>query len=96
MPDSFDFDKIFNDIKDHLPEITKDTATDLLRFWLGGSGLENITPLMEYNRTYLDQLAKWYNIWSDGHTHKAFFDLMQTKYGYECDDLCESFNISFK
>jgi hypothetical protein len=26
---------------------------------LGGSGLENITPLMDFNRTYLDQLAQW-------------------------------------
>lgn len=87
VPDAFDFDNIFKDIKSTLPNATKDTATDLIRFWLAGSGLENISPLTEYNRTYMDMLNNWYGIWSKGYDHKAFFDLMQTKYGYSCDDL---------
>jgi hypothetical protein len=35
VPDAFDFDKIFNDIKGLLPEFNKEMATDLIRFWLG-------------------------------------------------------------
>lgn len=76
VPDAFNFDKIYNDIKGLIPEVNKETATDLIRFWLGGSGLENISPLQDFNRTYLDQLAQWYSIWSNTHDPKSFFDLM--------------------
>lgn len=63
VPDAFDFDMIYNDIKGLLPDLNKESATDLIRFWLGGSGLENITPLVDFNRTYLDQLSKWWVYW---------------------------------
>lgn len=96
VPDSFDFDKIYKDIKTLLPKLTKEAALDLIRFWLGGSGLENISALGDFNRTYLDQIGKWYRVWSSGYDHKNFFKLMQSKYGYTCTDLFHSCDLAGK
>ncbi|KAI6201972.1 Na+ channel, amiloride-sensitive family-containing protein [Aphelenchoides besseyi] len=87
VPDAFDFDDLYDDIRTLIPEIEMESARDLVRFWLAGSGLENITPLIEFNRTYLDRLARWYDLWSNGYDQKLFFETIQAKYGYQCKDL---------
>lgn len=72
-----DFDGLFNDMHTLMPDVPKETALDIVRFWLAGSGLENIDSINDYNRTYLDELSAYYNRWSEGYDPKSFFDLMQ-------------------
>ncbi|CAD5222235.1 unnamed protein product [Bursaphelenchus xylophilus] len=87
VPDALDFDGLFDDMRTLMPEISNQTALDVVRFWLAGSGLENIDAINDYNRTYLDELSTVFNRWSEGYDPKSFFELMQTKHGYTCDEL---------
>ncbi|KAI1725788.1 amiloride-sensitive sodium channel domain-containing protein [Ditylenchus destructor] len=87
VPDAFNFEEMYRDMKLTLPHISKPTASNLVRFWLGGSGLENMDELPEFNSTYLEQLSKMYDAWSAGYEAQSFFDLMHAKYGFKCSDL---------
>uniref|UniRef100_A0A914CC73 Uncharacterized protein n=1 Tax=Acrobeloides nanus TaxID=290746 RepID=A0A914CC73_9BILA len=70
-----------------LPNISIPQATDLIEFWLAGSGLENMNELSTWNYTYLEYLQRLYEIWSQGYDRQGFFDTIHAKYGYKCEDL---------
>jgi hypothetical protein len=59
----------------------------LISFWLAGSGLWHIGRAYAFNETRLVELAEMLTIWSDGYDTQSFFDLIQTKYGYKCEEL---------
>ncbi|KAF1746871.1 hypothetical protein GCK72_023329 [Caenorhabditis remanei] len=40
-----------------------------------------------FNRTYLSHLNNYYKIWSEGYSVDGFFEIIQQKYGYKCEDL---------
>uniref|UniRef100_A0A914ENI2 Uncharacterized protein n=1 Tax=Acrobeloides nanus TaxID=290746 RepID=A0A914ENI2_9BILA len=86
-PDSFNFTLLYNDVQHMLPNISTTQATDLIVFWIAGSGLENMNDLPTWNDTYLEYLQGLYKIWSKGYDHQGFFDKIQSKYGYKCEDL---------
>jgi hypothetical protein len=48
------------------------------------------------NQTYLEHSERMFTIWSDGYDSKSFFDLMQIKYGYKCEDLFHSCKLGRK
>ncbi|TMS35955.1 hypothetical protein L596_003237 [Steinernema carpocapsae] len=87
IPDAFNFTLLYTDMKTFLPSISEEGARDLIRFWLGGNGLENMDDLSNYNRSYLDVLSEQYKIWSKGYSQYGFFEIMQNQYGYKCEDL---------
>lgn len=76
VPDAMDFDGLLLDMRAVIPDVDNDTAIDLVRFWLGGSGLENMDALQTFNRTYMDYVAGLYDRWSAGHDPQQFFDTM--------------------
>jgi hypothetical protein len=83
-PDSLNFTLLFDDIKHMIPNITTSLAKDLIKYWLAGSGLENMNAVSTYNLTYLTYLESLYKKWSHGNTHQGFFDAMQVK-STQCD-----------
>ncbi|KAH7695914.1 CRE-Na+ channel, partial [Aphelenchoides avenae] len=82
-----DFDGLLLDMRVVIPDIDNDTAIDLVRFWLGGSGLENMDALQTFNRTYMDYVAGLYDRWSAGHDPQQFFDTMIKKHSFKCEEL---------
>uniref|UniRef100_A0A915E4G9 Uncharacterized protein n=1 Tax=Ditylenchus dipsaci TaxID=166011 RepID=A0A915E4G9_9BILA len=72
VPDAFNFDEMYRDMRTTLPQLNTQIATDLIRFWLGGSGLENMDDLPEFNRTYLEELSLLYDGWSAGYDTQTF------------------------
>ncbi|EGT57946.1 CBN-TAG-263 protein [Caenorhabditis brenneri] len=87
VPDSFNISGIRGDIKESLPDISNETADDLLEYFVAGSGLENMNDVTYFNRTYLSHLNNYYKIWSEGYSVDGFFEIIQQKYGYKCQDL---------
>ncbi|KJH41589.1 hypothetical protein DICVIV_12433 [Dictyocaulus viviparus] len=87
VPDALNSTALLNHIRISLPEIDNATIIDLVRFWIGGNGLENMDVLSRYNRTYLSYLNHLYQKWSNGHSTEDFFHLMQKKFGYSCNEL---------
>ncbi|CAD6191015.1 unnamed protein product [Caenorhabditis auriculariae] len=83
VPDSFNRTGLIGDVTSSLPEIDDKTVLDLIRFFIAGSGLENMNDVPYFNRTYLSYLNNLYKIWSEGYTVGEFFDLIQT----EADDI---------
>lgn len=72
--DLFNFPLIYSDMKEMIPDVDNHTATDVLRFFLGGSGFENIEQLKSFNRSYLDKLNQMYVTWKNGYNRREFFD----------------------
>jgi hypothetical protein len=62
-----------------LPNISTIQATDLIVFWIAGSGLENMNDLPTWNYTYLEYLQGLYKIWSKGFDRQGFFDKIQVR-----------------
>ncbi|VDO27855.1 unnamed protein product [Haemonchus placei] len=87
VPDAFNATGILGDIRVSFPKIDDATALDLIRFFVGGNGLENMDDLSYFNRTYMSFLNQLYKTWSNGYTTDEFFHLIQQKYGYVCDEL---------
>ncbi|CAB3410408.1 unnamed protein product [Caenorhabditis bovis] len=87
IPDSFDIAGLQGDINESIPNISPDVRDDLVQFFIAGSGLENMNNVAGFNRTYLSHLNNLYKIWSAGYTTLEFFDLIQQKYGYKCEEL---------
>lgn len=56
--------------------LDNNTAIDVLRFWLGGSGFENIEHLKHFNRSYMDKLNRLTTKWMHGYDRKEFFDMI--------------------
>ncbi|KAK6032668.1 hypothetical protein OSTOST_01145, partial [Ostertagia ostertagi] len=52
--------------------------------------------LSYFNRTYMSHLNQLYKIWSDGYTTEEFFNLIQEKYGYACDELFRECQLAGK
>ncbi len=78
VPDSFNADGLLANIRKSLPELAEIEALDLVRFWLGGFGFENMDNLSFFNASYIDQLASYYRIWSAGYSSAtAFYEAMQ-------------------
>ncbi|VDP09092.1 unnamed protein product [Heligmosomoides polygyrus] len=96
VPDAFNSTGIFGDIRATFPGISDATATDLIRFWIGGNGLENMDELSYFNRTYMGHLNQLYMQWSNGYTTEEFFNLIQEKYGYSCDELFRECQLAGK
>lgn len=76
VSDSFQSDAIYADIHEMIPGLDNNTATDVIRFFLGGSGLENISKLKSFNRTYMDTLNQLYLKWKGNYDRKEFFDIV--------------------
>uniref|UniRef100_A0A1I7TZX7 Uncharacterized protein n=1 Tax=Caenorhabditis tropicalis TaxID=1561998 RepID=A0A1I7TZX7_9PELO len=77
VPDSFNITGIRGDIKESLPEISDETADDLLEYFVAGSGLENMNDVTFFNRTYLSHLNNYYKVWSEGYSVDGFFEIIQ-------------------
>uniref|UniRef100_A0A1I7XCQ5 Amiloride-sensitive sodium channel n=1 Tax=Heterorhabditis bacteriophora TaxID=37862 RepID=A0A1I7XCQ5_HETBA len=77
VPDAFNAKGLLSDIKKSIPNINEILAMDLVRFWIGGNGLENMDKLSYFNRTYLSHLNILYKIWSKGYSTEEFFNLIQ-------------------
>ncbi|KAK6041636.1 hypothetical protein COOONC_20859, partial [Cooperia oncophora] len=65
VPDAFNATGLLGDIRVTFPDIDNATALDLVRFFVGGNGLENMDDLSYFNRTYMSHLNQLYKIWSD-------------------------------
>lgn len=50
---------------------------NVFRFFVAGSGLENMNDVTFFNRTYLSHLNNLYKIWSEGFTVDGFFEIIQ-------------------
>uniref|UniRef100_A0A9J2PYA3 Uncharacterized protein n=1 Tax=Ascaris lumbricoides TaxID=6252 RepID=A0A9J2PYA3_ASCLU len=87
IADAFNLSPLFSDMRTSIPEITDEQCIDLLRFWIGGTGFENMKPLQTFNETYLSKLNEFYHKWSKGYTYEQFFNTIHNKYGYSCRDL---------
>ncbi|KAJ1364200.1 hypothetical protein KIN20_024231 [Parelaphostrongylus tenuis] len=87
IPDAFNSTALLGDIRISLPEVDNAIAIDLVKFWIGGNGLENMDDLSFFNRTYMSYLSHLYHKWSYGHSTEDFFKTIQEKYGYSCDEL---------
>ncbi|CAJ0609662.1 unnamed protein product [Cylicocyclus nassatus] len=87
VPDAFDKTRLLADIRNSLPGLDDVTAIDLVKFWVGGSGFENMDDLSSFNRTYMSYLNGLYKKWSEGYTVAEFFYVKQEKYGYKCEEL---------
>ncbi|VDM78842.1 unnamed protein product, partial [Strongylus vulgaris] len=96
VPDAFNSTGLFADIYESLPGIDNVTANDLVKFWIGGSGLENMDDLAYFNRTYMSHLNSLYKTWSNGYSIDEFFNLMQGKYGYSCEELFQECQLAGK
>uniref|UniRef100_A0A0K0EKH0 Acid-sensing ion channel 1 n=1 Tax=Strongyloides stercoralis TaxID=6248 RepID=A0A0K0EKH0_STRER len=94
IPDVIEFDKIYNDMKVHFPNMTEQGCRDLLQYFLAGNGFENMNDLVYFNVSYLNELDNMYKIWSHGYNVKEFFDLIQGRYGIECEDLFKECELS--
>lgn len=79
VSDAFNFEAMLTDMRVNLPDISTEMALDLVKFWLGGSGLENMDDLPEIvnNVTHLEHVENLYDVWSSGYDAQAFFNLMQ-------------------
>lgn len=64
-------------MKISIPNLSRDKAIDLIRFFLGGSGLENMDELPEFNLTYMNEISQLYDVWSSGYDPQSFFELVQ-------------------
>ncbi|KAI6169977.1 hypothetical protein M3Y97_01167700 [Aphelenchoides bicaudatus] len=89
FPDALNYEPLFNNIQTRLPDITNETAIDLISFWLAGSGLYSIELAYSFNETRLVELAEMFKIWSDGYDTQSFFHMIQDEYGYKCEQLFE-------
>uniref|UniRef100_A0A915C6N9 Hcy-binding domain-containing protein n=1 Tax=Parascaris univalens TaxID=6257 RepID=A0A915C6N9_PARUN len=87
IADAFDLSPLFSDMRTSIPEITDEQRFDLLRFWIGGTGFENMKTLQTFNESYLSKLDEFYKKWSKGYTYEQFFNTVHNKYGYSCRDL---------
>ncbi|KAF7640208.1 hypothetical protein Mgra_00000035 [Meloidogyne graminicola] len=87
VPDAFNFDAIYRDINEKIDGISTDCARDLVSYWIGGSGLENMDSLPEINETYMQILEQYYNKWRRSIETKQFFFEIHEKFGYKCSDL---------
>lgn len=87
VPDVIKFNEIYNDMKEYFPNMTEDGSRDLLQYFLAGNGLENMNDLSSFNISYLKKLNDMYNVWSRGYDVEEFFDLIQGRYGINCEDL---------
>ncbi|CAI5455521.1 unnamed protein product [Caenorhabditis angaria] len=87
VPDSFNISGILSDVKETVPGISDEVAGDLIEFFVAGSGLENMNDVTYFNRTYLSHLNNLYKIWSEGYSVEGFFNIIQQRYGYQCEDL---------
>uniref|UniRef100_A0A158R418 Amiloride-sensitive sodium channel n=1 Tax=Syphacia muris TaxID=451379 RepID=A0A158R418_9BILA len=87
VPDALNDIGLLADIKHAIPGLSNDECLDLVRFWIGGYGLENMDLLPTFNRSYLKKLNQYFHTWSSGYSTDDFFDTTQDKYGYNCNDL---------
>lgn len=74
--DSFSFKRIFDDMKQQIPELDNKTAIEILSFWIGGSGIENIDHLRKLNHSYLEALNQLTYRWATVYDEKTFFDMI--------------------
>jgi hypothetical protein len=96
LPDALNYEPLFNNIQTRLPDITNETAIDLISFWLAGSGLYYIQPAFYFNETSLVELAEMFKIWSDGYDTQSFFHMIQDEYGYKCEQLFKYCELGLK
>lgn len=82
VPDALHFEGLYSDMKSLIPDLQNDTAVDVIRFWLGGSGLENMDALQTFNKTYMDYISKLYDKWSAGHPAQEFFETMIVSFDF--------------
>nr|CAD2177832.1 unnamed protein product [Meloidogyne enterolobii] len=87
VPDAFNFDALYRDMNEKIGGINTDVARDLVSYWIGGSGLENMDGLPEFNQTYMQMLGQLYDRWRRSIGTKQFFQEIQEKFGYKCTDL---------
>uniref|UniRef100_A0A7E4VKZ7 Sodium channel protein Nach n=1 Tax=Panagrellus redivivus TaxID=6233 RepID=A0A7E4VKZ7_PANRE len=86
IPDAFDFPAILEDIRNIRPNLEEDLARDVIAYFVAGNGLENMDDIPYYNASYLRNLSSIYRDWSRGYTTLEFFDRIQSKFGYKCED----------
>lgn len=77
VPDAFNAIGLLADIQHAVPALARSEALNLVRFWIGGYGLENMDALSNFNSSYLNQLNEYYQIWSRGYDIDGFFHTMQ-------------------
>lgn len=80
IADAFNLSPLFSDMRTSIPEITDEQCIDLLRFWIGGTGFENMKPLQTFNETYLSKLNEFYHKWSKGYTYEQFFNTIHVSW----------------
>ncbi|CAI4229387.1 unnamed protein product [Auanema sp. JU1783] len=96
VPDALNETGIKNDIKMALGDLSDDTLLDVIRFWIGGNGLENMDNLSYFNHTYMSYLNHLYLQWSQGYSTEDFFFRMQDMYSYRCEDLLKDCQLAGK
>ncbi|RCN29474.1 hypothetical protein ANCCAN_24768 [Ancylostoma caninum] len=52
--------------------------------------------LSYFNRTYMSHLNALYRTWSNGYSTEEFFNIMQAKYGYSCNELFRECQLAGK
>lgn len=77
VPDAFNFDALYRDMNEKIGGINTDVARDLVSYWIGGSGLENMDGLPEFNQTYMQMLGQLYDRWRRSIGTKQFFQEIQ-------------------
>ncbi|KAL3109864.1 hypothetical protein niasHT_019895 [Heterodera trifolii] len=86
VPDALKGDLLYQDMRAIIPHLTKSMADNLIKYWIGGSGLENMNELSTFNASYLEELDDLYQRWRQNSETKTFFQKIQDKYGYKCTD----------
>uniref|UniRef100_A0A0N4ZDS0 Sodium channel protein Nach-like n=1 Tax=Parastrongyloides trichosuri TaxID=131310 RepID=A0A0N4ZDS0_PARTI len=85
--DILNFRGIFKELKVFHPNISIEVSKDLIQYFLGGNGFQNMDRIKNFERTYVDYLELLYNIWSYTYSTEDFFFYIYKKYGYKCNDL---------
>ncbi|KAE9550848.1 hypothetical protein FO519_005929 [Halicephalobus sp. NKZ332] len=86
VPDAFNFTGILKNIRSLIPHLDEDTCRDLIAYFVAGSGLENMDEVPYNNASYNRYLSDLFNTWSRGYSPGDFFHIIQTNYGYQCQD----------
>uniref|UniRef100_A0A0N5A3B6 Acid-sensing ion channel 1-like n=1 Tax=Parastrongyloides trichosuri TaxID=131310 RepID=A0A0N5A3B6_PARTI len=94
VPDVLKFKEMYEDMKVYFPNMTEQGCRDLMQYFLAGNGFENMNDLAFFNASYLEELDKMYDVWSKGYEVDEFFNLIQGKYGINCEDLFYNCELS--
>uniref|UniRef100_A0A914H2D0 Uncharacterized protein n=1 Tax=Globodera rostochiensis TaxID=31243 RepID=A0A914H2D0_GLORO len=88
VPDAYNFTAMYKDMQEIMRgRLTEEMAKDLISYWIGGSGLENMDALPKFNESHFQTIKGLYDNWRQGIDAKSFFHKLQAKYGYKCTDL---------